>query len=168
MPLDKILKSHRDQKVRPYATKALECGYGLLEIDVQITISGELCLGHDWRPPVKCFYDCTLRDYLERVKKFNSNKNLCIQFDIKESGTTTLREKEYMAYKFARELNNYRGLFTILVSGSKPSEAATANVVFSKLSANGFNVVSFEVFNEDKEIITNDLWDTKKKTLLWG
>lgn len=73
-------KSHMDQKVRPYVTKAIEAGYNILEIDVQ-SACGVIVLGHDWRPKLPFLFDCTLSDYLKRLP---SDRKLYLQLDIKE------------------------------------------------------------------------------------
>ena len=71
-------KSHRDQKVRPYATKAIESGCNILEIDIQ-SACGVIVCGHDWRPKLPFLFDCTLEDYLKRVPA-----GTIVQLDVKE------------------------------------------------------------------------------------
>jgi glycerophosphoryl diester phosphodiesterase len=74
----KYKKSHMDQKVRPYVTKAIENGCNILEVDIQ-SACGVIVCGHDWRPKLPFLFDCTLEDYLKRVPA-----GTIVQLDVKE------------------------------------------------------------------------------------
>jgi len=145
-------KSHRDQKVRPYATKAIEAGCNILEIDIQ-SACGKIVLGHNWRPKLPFLFDCTFEDYLKRVPA-----GTILQIDIKEVCLTEYSRSQF-ANKIAKALEPYLGKFEILVSANDGFyRFETMSVLFNKLVQCGFKPRTWGLWKIDKEITTVDLW----------
>jgi hypothetical protein len=153
----KYKKSHRDQNCKPYASKAIEENCNILEIDIQ-QAQGEIVLGHNFRPPLKMLFTCTLKDYLDRVVLF-PDKDIIIQLDIKEICLTGW-SKQAFAKLIVKELLPYINKnFDIIVSANKGfGRKSTMKYVQEYLINYGWNGSDWKQWSIDKDIITVDLW----------
>jgi hypothetical protein len=153
----KYKKSHRDQNCKPYASKAIEDGCNILEIDIH-QAQGRIVLGHNYRPPLKMLFTCTLQEYLDRVILF-PDKDIIIQLDIKEICLTGWSRQAF-AKLIVKELLPYiNENFDVLVSANKGfCRPSTADYVQLYLEAYGWNKLSWNEWKADKDITTVDLW----------
>jgi len=153
-------KSHRDQKVRPYVSKAIQEGCTILEIDLQQAM-GKIVLGHNWRPKLPCLFDCTLRDYMDRLVSLNTTNTILIQLDIKEICLTGISK-----IRFAKDVVDvllpYKNNFIFLPSANKGmGRPETMDVVYNVLLNEGFSVqrwVDWQARVGRENIITKDFW----------
>jgi len=152
------LKSHMDQKCRPYASKAIREGCNILEIDLQMA-QGEIVLGHNFRPPLKMLFDCTLDEYLHRIVESHPGVKVIVQLDIKEICITS-KGMEKFAKKIADQLIPYfNGNIEIIVSANSGfNRLKTLEYVRSYLNTSGWPAPIWYEWREGKDIKTVDLW----------
>jgi len=153
----KYKKSHRDQNVKPYVSKAVEENCNILEIDIQ-QAQGCIVLGHNFRPPLKMLFTCTLKEYLDRVILF-PDKDIIIQLDIKEICITPW-SKQAFAKLIEKELLPYINKnFGIIVSANKGFyRIDTMRYVKAYLYNYGWTAQDWNIWRLNKDITTVDLW----------
>lgn len=158
----KYLKSHRDQKVDPYVSKAIREGCTILEIDLQ-QACGQIVLGHNWRPKLPFLFDCTLKEYMDRLVESHPNVSVFIQLDIKEICLTNI-SRTWFARDILKVLWDYRDKIVFLPSANvglfRPK---TMEVIFATLLRSGFSVQRWvdwqaEILAKGSEIIVKDFW----------
>lgn len=148
----KYKKSHRDQKCRPYATKAIEAGCNILEIDIQ-SACGVIVCGHNWRPKLPFLFDCTLADYMKRVPD-----GVFVQLDVKEICFTERGRKRF-AHSIVSAVKPYRNKISFVLSANEGFfRPDTLNETGSLFQAFGVNVERWSVWKTGKEIEVIDLW----------
>ena len=148
----KYKKSHMDQKVRPYVTKAISDGCNILEIDVQ-QAQGRIVLGHNWRPKLVCLFDCTLDDYLKLVPA-----GTIIQLDIKEICFTSWGQRRF-AGLIAKAFEPYKGKFEITLSANSGFfRWETMEIVYMFLYLSIQMPRLWHTWKVGKEIETVDYW----------
>lgn len=153
----KLLKSHRDQKCRPYAYKALQFGCTLLEIDIQ-QAQGEIVLGHNWRPKLKFLFDCTLDQYMHRVAVSKKTATIFIQLDVKQicfSKTEMIK----FARLVVRQMKPFKNVMVPLIGANAGwNRPETAMVIYEEMIKAGFDVSLYSKWQLSHEITTQDLW----------
>lgn len=142
----KYKKSHRDQKVRPYATKAISEGCNILEIDIQ-SAWGVIVCGHNWRPKLPFLFDCTLEDYLKRVPA-----GTIVQLDIKEICLTDYSRRRF-AKRIQKILSNYPLICFLISANEGFGRPLTCDIVRDITKT-----VYWLNWKQDKRIETVDLW----------
>jgi len=134
-------KSHRDQKCRPYVTKAIENGCNILEVDIQ-SACGVIVRGHNWRPKLPFLFDCTFEDYLRRVPM-----GAIVQLDTKE---ICLTHKERLKFVSSVEsIIKKRPDIEFLISANPG--------FFRKETEKYFHLQKWSSWEKNKEIKTVDL-----------
>jgi len=146
-------KSHMDQKVRPYVTKAIESGCNILEVDIQ-SACGVIVCGHDWRPKLPFLFDCTLEDYIKRVPA-----GTIVQLDVKEICFTEWGRKRF-ADKVLKVLEPYRKTNNFLISANVGFfRTATLHRLYIEMAFYlRFEVSYWALWKTNKDIETVDLW----------
>jgi len=140
-------KSHMDQKCRPYATKAIENGCNILEVDIQ-SACGKIVLGHNWRPKLPFLFDCTLENYLKRVPF-----GVMVQLDIKEICLTDRSRKKF-AERIADVINKYKDEITFLISANN----GFYRPLTSDYVRDESKLIYWSNWKDGKIIETVDLW----------